>query len=93
MEDTVTKKEFREGIDEVLETINHFASATEERFQNLNSRMDRIDGRQGQMEIRLTGVQKEMRAYKLEIIDMVDRKVDQVRGDLTVLIRQQSPSR
>ena len=76
---------------EILTAINDFASATEVRFQSIDSRFQSIESRMATKDdladLR-TEFKRDIQTAKLDMIDHVDRKVDQVRGDITAFIRR-----
>ena len=82
MEEYVTKNEFQEtatriekaidklatGQEDILDTVNRFATHVEKRFSE-------------------TASKKDLAALELKLIDAMDRKVGEVRGDLTAMMR------
>ena len=61
--------------EEILEAMNVFATNVENRFESIESRM---------------ATKEELAKVKLDLIDIIDRKIAEVRGDLTALMRKHS---
>jgi len=69
---------------EILQAINDFATATEQRFQGMDDRFQEMDDR-------FQGIEKDMVVIKATMVtrDYLDDKLADLKGDLVVLMRKE----
>lgn len=82
--DQETKQEF--------ETLTHIIKDSfdgiEHRLDNVEHRLDGMDGRMDNMERRMA-TKEDLGKQKLEILDAIDDKLADLKGDLVILMRKE----
>ena len=81
----------RRDIQDILETINAFASHTEDRFLNIDARFNAVDSRFNNVDLKLDQVENRLTSVESQMVTKayLDDKLADLRGDLTGYDRKQ----
>src|SRR3990167_9034360 len=75
-------------LQDILDVIYSFSTRVDEHFDRIERRLDEHDKHFGKIDGRLDKIENTM-ITKLELIDILDEKFADFRGDMTVLIRKE----
>jgi len=85
------KKNNQVTNEEILETMNEFATTVDQRFDKVDQRFDKVDQRLDGVEGEISKVKGEVGGMKTTMVtkDYLDDKFADFRGDMVVLMRKE----